>query len=133
MWGNYSYLILMLIFAGSPVLLEFIFGYHFFKPYYKAIKKAVLIVVVITPFIEFFALKWKAWEYNPEKNLGIFIINSPVETVIFAVLISLAVAFAVTAWTFYEDEGKPIIISSLYDVFHCTYAIWRKKLKHPAD
>lgn len=127
--GQYAYLILMLVFAGIPVLLEFIFGYHFFKPFFRKIAKVVLVGVLITPLIEFFALEWNSWEYDPDKHLGFIILKSPIETLILAVLISLAVAFAVTAWTFYEDKGKPIFRTSLYDVFHATYAIWRKNSK----
>jgi len=128
MWGNFSYLFLMIIFAGIPVLIEFIFGFHLFKYFHKGIVKAVLISVAVTPFIEAVALMLGAWNYNPERNLHMIIISSPIETIIFAILIGLAVSFAVTIWTFYEDNGKPIFRTSLYDVLHGTYIIGRRKI-----
>lgn len=127
MWGNLTYLFLMFIFAGIPVVVEFIFGYFLFKKYTKSTIISVLIFVIITPFIEKAALMLKAWDYNPQKYIGIVIISSPLETIIFAILTGLAVALAVTAWSFYEDNGKPIFRTSVYDVFHGTYAIWKRK------
>lgn len=126
MFGKFSYLVSILIFAGTPVILEFIFGYHFLKHFFKKIAGVVICFLMISPVIEFFALFWNAWGYNREKNLQLIILKSPIETVIFAIFISTAISFAVYAWTFYEDNKKPIFRTSLYDVFHGTYAIWRR-------
>jgi lycopene cyclase domain-containing protein len=128
MWGDLSYLTLMLIFAGIPAVVELVFGFHLFKSFHKGIVKTVLIFVAIIPFIDEVALVLGAWNYNPERNLRLIIISSPIETIIFALLTGLAISFAVTAWTFYEDNGKPIFRTSLHDVLHGTYAIGRRKI-----
>jgi lycopene cyclase domain-containing protein len=129
MWGNLTYFISTLIFGGLPVLLEVVFGWYFFKKYLKTIRDIVFIGLLIAPLGEGIALYFKAWQYNPQRNLGITIFYIPLETYVFTILVGLAVTIAIYIWTYYEDCGKPIIKTSLYDMWHGTYAIWRKKSK----
>lgn len=127
MWGIYSYLISIMIFAGLAVLLEWIFGYHRLKKAKKTIGLVVLIFLAFTPVGEFFALRMKIWQYNPLTTFYTTFIGAELETYVFALFTGLAISSAVIAWTNYEDEKKNIIIQSLIDVFKGTYAIWRKE------
>lgn len=127
MFEHLSYLLLMLIFAGTPVLLELIFGFFYLKRYFKAILKLAIFMVFVTPFYEKIAFLLKAWDYNPQKHIGLYIYSSPLETLIFSLLITLAVAFPLYMWSFYEDNGKPILKTSIKDVSNNTYSIWRKR------
>jgi len=127
MGGDLTYLVSIFIFAGFPLLLEFVFGYHFFKPHWKTIGKFLLLSLILTPFYERVALHFKAWQYNPKRNLGITIFTIPLETYVFTIFVALAIALAVYIWTFYEDNNQPILRTSLRDMFIGKYAIWRKK------
>lgn len=127
MISHLSYLFSILVFAGTPVVLEIILGYHLFKSFFKTVAMMIFFGLVLTPILEFFAFSWDAWYFNPERNLNIVIVGDVLETYIFTVFIITAISLAVYAWTFYEDNGKPIIRTSFHDVFHGTYAIWRKE------
>ncbi len=127
MESKFAYLYLLSISAGIPALIDVFFGAHLLKKHVMAIIKTVSIWVIITPFIEIFALDYKAWEYNVNKTLGIFILKSPVETVIYSVFVALAVSCTTVAWTYYEDNNMPILKTSIHDIIHGTYAIWKKK------
>lgn len=127
MWGIYSYLISIFIFAGSAVLLEIIFGFHFFKNYLKTIGFVILVLLPITPLGEFAAYIMRTWIYNPAATLYKSFLGAEVETYVFCILCTIAVSCAVIIWTFYEDEGKNILVQSFKDIFKGTYAIWRKK------
>ncbi|MBI3379961.1 hypothetical protein HY029_04355 [Candidatus Gottesmanbacteria bacterium] len=123
---QFAYLISIMIFAGFPLILEIIFGYHLIKQFLRKLFVPIIIALILTPILENVAFFLDVWHFNPERNLKIVIFGDVLETYIFAVLVLSAVYFAVCSWTFYEDRGKPIIRTSLYDLFHGTYAIWRK-------
>lgn len=128
MWGNSSYLVSIGVFAGSVVLLEWIFGFHRLKKSIKEIFTATALFVLITP-IEYAALQLRIWEYNPKTTFNILFLGAEIETYVFSFVVGLAVSSAVVAWTNYEDAGKNIISQSLKDVLSCKYAIWQRKNK----
>lgn len=125
--NNLAYLSSILIFAGIPLSLEFVCGYHLFKPFFKKLAKMIIIALILVPILEGVAFRLNAWQFNPERNLNIVILGDVLETYIFTIFIFCAIAFAVYAWSYYEDKGLPIIRTSLDDVIYGTYAIWRKE------
>lgn len=127
MSAHLYYLLSILIFAGIPVMLVVIFGFHLFKPFVKTVAKMIFFGLILTPVLEFFAFRWDAWHFNPEKYMGIIIAGDVMETYIFTGFIITVISIAVYAWSYYEDKGLPIIKTSFWDVFHGTYAIWRKR------
>lgn len=124
---NFSYLLSIIIFSGIPFLLEFIFGYHLLKPFFKSTAKMVIFALLLVPILEGAAFRLNAWQFNPEKNLQIIIFGDVLETYIYTIFVFCAVSFAVYAWSSYEDKGSSIIRTSLKDVLSGKYAIWRKK------
>lgn len=125
-FGVYSYLVSVFIFAGAAIALELFFGFHLLKKYLRAIVMTVIFYLPF-PLTEAVALWWRNWDYNPETTLYTRFLGAEVETYVYALMVAIAVSCAVVAWTFYEDQGKPILLTSLKDVFQGTYAIWHKE------
>lgn len=129
MFGSYSYLVSIFMFAGAAVLVEWVFGFHLFKKHLRPILIAVAYSLVITPVGEAVALRWGNWVYSAEHTFDVFIFGAAVETYVFVVFVGVAVASIVVVWTFYEDQKKPLILQSLKDVFRGTYAVWKRSGK----
>ena len=124
-----SYLISILIFVGPPTLLEIIFGFHMINKYLKPIMYVSIFMMIMGTVSESFALIWKAWDFDPSKNIGITIFNNPIESAIYSFVIGFVVSAPVVLWTHYEDNKKFIITESFKDVFKGTFAIWRKSAR----
>lgn len=127
MLGKFSYLFSIVLFAGIPLLVQLVFGYHLIKSYFRVVLKWLGVFLWVAPFFDTVAITLNAWAYPAEKNVGIFIFQSPIETTVFTVFVGLVIAFTIIIWSHYEDKGKPIIQTSIYDIIHETYAIWKKK------
>ncbi|SRR6266568_2543854 len=130
MWGHFSYLFTTLIFAGTPLVLLLLFGFHFYKKYISMIIILVLFFADITPFVEYPAILWKAWAFNPEKSLDIYVLKTNIETVICTSIVSLLWILIVLGATACQDNKKPILQTALFHMFKGTYAIWHKKEIH---
>lgn len=82
-----TYLLSIVIFAGSAMLAVWV-------KYKKILRKyEMLLLVVVSLFIpfaavEYFALKWGAWSYNPDKTSNVYF-GSALETYIFAICVAL--------------------------------------------
>ena len=70
---NFYYLISVLVFAGIPVILELVFGYHLIKPFFKKTVKMILVSLFLVPIWDGAAFRMNAWFFNPEKNLNILV------------------------------------------------------------
>src|SRR6266567_2647968 len=99
MWGHFSYLVTTLIFAGIPLVLLFLFGFHFYKRYIRMVIALMLFFAMLTPFVEFPALLWKAWLFNPEISLDIYMLKSNIETVICTSIVAMAFTLIVLGAT----------------------------------
>ena len=127
MWGHYSYLATIIIFAGSAILLEVLFGFQFIKKYLRVVGSVVLIFLIVTPVGETVAHLLRVWIYNPQTTLYLTFLGAEIETYLFSIFVGIAVSSAVILWTYYEDEGKPILLQSFRDMVKGTYAIWKKE------
>lgn len=127
MWGHFSYLFTTLIFAGIPLVLLLLFGFYFYKRYVSMIIILVLFFAGITSFVEYPALIWRAWAFNPGKSLDIYILKTNIETVICTGIVSLVFTLIVLGATACQDKKKPILRTAIFYVLKGTYAVWRKK------
>lgn len=127
MWGIYSYLFTIFIFAGFAIFLEVVFGFHFFKKYLKVISFVVLVSLIFTPPGEATAYLMQTWIYNPATTFYKAVFGAEVETYIFSFCVAIAISSAVIIWTSYEDQGKNVLMQSLRDILKGTYAIWKKR------
>lgn len=125
MFGHFTYLVSILIFAGVPVILEVIFGFQLIKPFVKSVFKMIIISLLLVPVWDGVALWMKAWYFNTERNLNIIIAGDVLETYIFTLFIMLVISFAVYVWSGYEDKKLPILKTSWQDVKTGKYAIWK--------
>lgn len=126
MGDSWSYLLSVLVFAGMPAGLEFIFGFHLLKPFFGKLIKIIVGALILSPILDYFAFTWQAWLFTPEKNLKIVIAGDVLETYIFTFFIVCAISFAAIVWSDYEDRGLPIVKTSIKDVLTGKYAVWRK-------
>lgn len=126
MSDSWFYLFSVLVFAGIPAVLEFVFGFHLVRPFFGRLVKILIVALILSPILDGFAFAWNAWYFPPDKNLNIVITGDVLETYIFTFFIVCAISFAVYAWSDYEDRGLPIIKTSLKDILSGKYAIWRK-------
>ncbi len=126
MWGHFSYLYTTFIFAGTPLVLLLLLGWHFYKRYIGMIIILILFFADITPFVEYPALIWKAWAFNPAQSLDIYILKTNIETVICTSIVSLLLTLIVLGATACQDKKKPILRTALFHLQKGTYAIWRK-------
>lgn len=125
MFGQFSYLTSILIFAGLAILVVWISGFHLLKKFTKILPVPIIFMLLLTP-IEWFALRWKIWSYIPESALNITFLGAELETFVFSLLVATAIASPVIVWSEFEEEGKSVFSESLKHLFRGTYAIWRK-------
>ena len=125
MFGNYSYLISIGFFAGIFDFLTLTLFYKLLRPYFRKMVILIFIGLILTP-LETFALRWRAWDYDWTKNMGIRVIESPVETYFFSIFCGIAVGSITFIWSFYVDKKNPVLRTWIQDTFKARYAFWNK-------
>ena len=115
-FGIFSYLATILIFAGAAVLIEWTLGFQKLKKYTKLIGIIVAIWLIGTLIAEPVALNWRTWIYSQDKTFGIYISGAALETLIYTVFVAIAVASATLAWSNYEEDGKPLIKTTVDEI-----------------
>ncbi len=126
MWGHFSYLLTTLIFAGTPLLILMLFGFHFYKRYLRMIVLFGIFMGIITPFVELPALLWNAWAFSSEKSLGIYMLQTNIETIICSSMVSMVFMLIVLGATACQDKKEPILRTAMSNILKGTYALWRK-------
>ena len=104
MFGHYSYLIYMLIFTLIPIV---IIWSRYYKELWKekaTIFKVVLLLTVYETVADAIGEGWDGWIFSHSKTLGIWVINFPIENVIFTMLTTFAVASAVIAFIVHQKR-----------------------------
>jgi lycopene cyclase domain-containing protein len=89
--GRLAYVLTDILFGGAAVLAIWYKYWRFLKKHWRFI---VGIALLSLPFSHFdlFALKWGAWWYNPQRNLGVFIFGEHLESYTFMAIITVAIA-----------------------------------------
>lgn len=125
MFGTYSYFVSIGIFTGIFDFIILILFYKLLRPYFSKLVLLIVISLLLTP-LETFALRWHAWQYDWTKNIGIHIIDSPIETYFFSLFCAIAIASITFIWSFYIDKKQKVLLSWFKDAFTAHYAFWRK-------
>ena len=114
-FGIFSYIITIIIFAGSAVLIEWSLGFKKLKKYTKIIGVVAILGLIGTLIAESVALNWRIWFYSQDKSFGIYF-GAALETLIYAVFVAVAVASATLAWSNYEEDGKPLLKTTVEQI-----------------
>lgn len=115
-FGIFSYLITILIFAGTAVIIEWTLGFRELKKYAKIIGVIVGIGVSFTLIAEPVALSWRAWFYSQDRTFGIYLFGAALETLVYAIFIAIAIASATLAWSDFEEDKKPLIKATIEEI-----------------
>lgn len=99
------YLLTILVFGGLG-------NYILWKRYGKILKKHIKFILlfstisVIFAYWDAVALRWKAYQYNPDHTLYIRIFGGELETYIFMIVIAAGVCSATIIYADKEDSRK---------------------------
>ena len=105
-FGHFSYLVYMLIFTLIPIGILWVKNFQFLKKNIKIVWMTVFIGVIYQFIIDPFAGSWGTWFFTKEKILGIWILNFPIEDLIFIILILIAISSAVLTFIYCQESGK---------------------------
>lgn len=119
--GHLAYLITIVIFAGGAVLIEWSLACKDLKKFGKVIIGVSVFAIAATLIAEPIALRWECWRYNAQRIFNMFFGGAALETYLFAILVTLAVASATLIWSGWEDENLPLVKT--------TFNKLKKKLK----
>ena len=111
-FGIYSYTATVLIFCGLAFLL-YVIGVllrrksaMLSRKDWKAIFWTIVIMTAVTGPMEYVALVWRTWTYNPERTLDKIFLGAEVETYLFIILVSLVVSIATLVYANREDRKR---------------------------
>lgn len=116
-FGPFTYLVTTLIFTGVAILIEWTYSFRRLKRHLKVILTVVITGVVLALIGEPVALFLGAWAYNQDRTLNAFIFGSAIETVLYAILVSIAVASATLVWSDWEDSKLPLVRTTFSKVY----------------
>lgn len=105
MFGQLSYLIYELIFAGGAILIEWLFHGRFLWLRVKIILRTVAFFVFYLLITDNVALSLGIWAHDRSKILNIWVLSIPLEEVIFSILVAVAVSSAVLVFADLENRG----------------------------
>ena len=85
MWEHTTYLILILVWAGPVIVLQWLLGADFLIRRWKVLIPGIVLSTLYLTFIDSFALRAGTWTISPAQSLAVFIplIHVPVEEAIF--------------------------------------------------
>lgn len=106
---NFSYLVTILIFAGTSILIELLFVFRRVKSYIRLLTTISIIGIFYAWVAELAAIKIGIWNYSNLMNLGMYILGVPLETLVYTIFVVTAIALPTLTWSDYEDRNKPII------------------------
>lgn len=106
MFGQFSYLIYMLLFTFIPIGILWIREFNFLWKNLKVVGITVVSGIIFQLVADPFAENWRAWFFTKEKILGIWLVNFPIENTIFFLLVPLAICSACLTFIHYQETGK---------------------------
>ena len=89
--SRYAYLFTDFLFAGTALIIIWHRHRKFLKKHWEFVFDFMLFSVPFA-YLDVFATRWGAWEYNPSRNLQFYFFGAPLEVYIFMVLVAAAVA-----------------------------------------
>jgi lycopene cyclase domain-containing protein len=94
MFGQYSYLVWMLIFTLPPIGVMWICRFRFLWANRRIVALTTLTGVLFQCVADPIAEQWHAWFFNSDKILGVWVGDFPIENIIFFILAPLAISSA---------------------------------------
>lgn len=101
---NFWYLGTILLFCGIAGYLIWMQRGHLLRKHWRFV---VGYIVLTTPlaYWEAVALRWKAWQYNPEHSLPLNVLGTQFETYIFMALVGGVICSATLIYMQEEEKG----------------------------
>lgn len=99
------YFILLLLSAGIPLLLSFDKRLQFFKKW-KYVWPAIVVVAILYIVFDIFFTKAGVWGFNEKYLSGIYLLNLPLEEILFFIAIPYASIFLHYSFAFYFPNIK---------------------------
>jgi len=91
--GNFSYIFYMALFAWVLIIIGWIIFHKDIAKHTKAIKKLLLITILLIFPWDNLAVYYNVWKYDTNQILGLYILLSPIESILLTVSVDLALAF----------------------------------------
>jgi len=96
----------MLIFTFIPIGILWAKNFKFLRKNIRIVLITVFIGIIYQIIADPFAESWGAWFFTEEKIIGVWILNFPLENLIFIILVSIAISSAVLTFIYYQETGK---------------------------
>ena len=104
-FGIFSYLITILLFGGSAIIIELILGGMYEIRHYKRVMQTMLLFGLIYVILgESTALSWQAWIYSSYNTLGIHIAGAEIETYFYMIFCIIATSIATLFFADVEEK-----------------------------
>lgn len=104
--GQLTYIFSIFLFSGTFVLAKWHKDKKILKKYELVILLVILFFLPFTAF-DYFALKWGAWFYNPQRTLDIKL-SAEIETYLFAVGVTCSMAIVAIASAVRVDRSLKV-------------------------
>lgn len=102
--GRFAYLATTLVFALGAVAVVWGLKRRELTEHGKVLGCVALLGVIGTLLAEPVALRWRCWAYNPRRTLDVFVGGAAAETLVFAILVSVAIAGPALIWGRSEER-----------------------------
>ena len=85
MWGHWTYLFLILVWAGPLIVFQWVLGADLLIRRWKVLVAGILIPTLYLTVADSFALRSGTWTISPQLSLNIFlpVIKVPIEEAVF--------------------------------------------------
>lgn len=129
MFGNLSYLFLVIIIAVPVISVEWIFFYNLLRknifPVFVSIVLGLLMVQISEPT----GIYMKAWQYGINTTLPTLLLGVKFESYIYVIAGAISVSSLVIIYSTYQDEGikgiKNVFFQLFKDLASTKYAFWK--------
>jgi len=104
--GKFTYLFYMLIFTSIPIGILWAKNFRFLKKNIRIIFIVAIAAIIYQFITDPFAENWNAWFFSKDKIFDIWILNFPIENILFFFLVSIAISSATLTFVYYQEKGK---------------------------
>ena len=106
MFGQYTYLVYVLVFCLIPIGLLWAINYRFLRSNVRVLGMSALVVFIYLCITDPFAEAWHNWFFSSDRILGPQVINFPVEEGLFFLLVPIAIASATLCFIHWFDQAR---------------------------
>ena len=106
MFGQYTYLIDVLVFCLIPIGILWAANFQFLRRNLRVVGMSALFMFVYLCATEPFAEAWHTWFFSSDRILGWYVINFPVEEALFFLLVPVAIASATLSCLYWLDVAR---------------------------